>query len=98
MHKCPKFGEDILKRYRLQFGGVGVFFGIFESPRWSPLRMSKKWCHFSWFITSFEHKNKKLRKNGEISLKGLEKYRNQFVMFVEVLVKVKKNKKRKKKT
>ena len=25
------------------------FFKIFASPRWSPLRMHTKWCHFSYF-------------------------------------------------
>ena len=45
VNKCAEFDEDILKRYRLKFGSVGVFFNIFASPRWSVLRMRKKWCH-----------------------------------------------------
>ena len=32
------------------------FFNFFASPRWSPLRMRTKWCHFSFFFKSFQKK------------------------------------------
>ena len=32
------------------------FFDIFASPRWSPLRMRTKWCHFSFFPRAFKQK------------------------------------------
>ena len=55
INKCAKFGEDICKRYRLKFGGVGCPFSTFLSPQGDRhCACAKKWCHFhSSFFTSF---------------------------------------------
>ena len=57
VNKCAKFGEDIPKRYRLKFGGVGVFSTFFSLPGNPDCACAKSGVIFNIF-TGFRTKSK----------------------------------------